>query len=396
MEINDITINTETGEDFRFRAIIDAMEDPVVICSAGFTIRYVNPVLEKVLGQYSGEEICYKFVFGFDAPCSWCPAENNAEEDHDRMEFLYPKNNRYYRLSRKIIFQSGCTFSQAMLMKDITEEKEMEQNLVLTRQNAERAKRAKDSFFSRISHEIRNPIHAILSLAKLGFKRSGTGFQDHKIFSYFSDIRSAAEKLLILVNDLLDKSKMESGKFLFDFRRNDINDTVNEVVSELKPLMNDYNVNVILSNEISNPYLICDAVRIRQVFRNILLNAIVYSPPDGEIRIILKETAAVTGRRSDDTLPVPSLQVTIEDQGPGIPENETDLIFEPFVQSSQQHRKGGLDSSGLGLTISREIINAHYGKIWAENRQEGGACFGFVIPYQISIPFSPPESAEDR
>ena len=116
-----------------------------------------------------------------------------------------------------------------------------------------------------------------------------------------------------------------------------------------------------------------------QVFHNLFFNAIKFSPLSGKIVITFESDSLINGRRASDDNIVPALRVSIKDEGVGIPESELESIFGKFNQSSQT--KTGAGGIGLGLSISREIIKKHYGKIWAENNPEGGAVFHFSLPY---------------
>ena len=111
-----------------------------------------------------------------------------------------------------------------------------------------------------------------------------------------------------------------------------------------------------------------DADKIKQVFRNLLNNAIKFSPKGGGIDIVIRSLKN-------------TVKISVYDQGPGIPENELEAVFDKFVQSSKT--KTGAGGTGLGLAICQEIIAAHKGRIWVENRPRGGAVFSFEIPFQF-------------
>jgi signal transduction histidine kinase len=122
-----------------------------------------------------------------------------------------------------------------------------------------------------------------------------------------------------------------------------------------------------------------DAVRFSQVLRNVLANAMKFSPDGGVIRILIEEAATTLGRRADDlAAPVAAWRITVIDEGIGIPEDELETVFDSFVQSSKT--RDGAGGTGLGLTICREIVAAHRGSISARNRPEGGAVFEIMVP----------------
>ncbi len=125
--------------------------------------------------------------------------------------------------------------------------------------------------------------------------------------------------------------------------------------------------------------VVYDFKKIGQVVRNILSNAIKFTPTGKKITISFESATLPTGRRGSDTSITPAINIIIKDEGVGIPDDELSLVFDKFVQSSTT-KKGDI-GTGLGLSICMEIVKAHGGKIWAENNPEGGTAFCFMLPY---------------
>ena len=251
---------------------------------------------------------------------------------------------------------------------------ERTRELKQAKEEADSANRAKSEFLANISHELRNPMHHILSFSKKGREKFDK-IDNEKKRHYFSQIRTSADRLMILLNDLLDLSKLEAGKMEYNFTLSDLKAIIREVITEMKPTLDGKQITLNhLENEIDTS-LVCDSYKIDQVIRNLLHNAIRYSSPDSVITIRIDETVLNETDRSR-----PALQVSVIDQGVGIPENELDTIFEKFVQSSKT--KTGAGGTGLGLAICREVIKAHNGQILAEANPEGGAIFRFSLPRQ--------------
>ena len=211
---------------------------------------------------------------------------------------------------------------------DITE-------FLAARDLAEEASRSKSEFVANISHELRTPLQSILGFSELGVVR---GRQHEKLAAMFSDIHDAGQRMLVLVNDLLDIAKIESTVGAFHFERNDVRELIEDVAAELELLL----------------------------VRNVLANAVKFSPEDRSIQI----TAGVSGEDS--------IHIQVRDQGPGIPPAELETIFQAFVQSSQT--RDGSGGTGLGLAICRKIITAHGGHIHATNAPGGGTVFHIVLP----------------
>ncbi len=226
------------------------------------------------------------------------------------------------------------------------------------------ANRAKSTFLANMSHELRTPLHGILSFAGFGVTRHATAGPE-KLLDYFQEIKHSGHTLLELLNDLLDLAKLESGKMTFELQPAPLDVLVAAVVDEFRSLASDRNLAIHWTEPDFEAEAAIDAERIKQVIRNLLSNAIKFSPKGGAVELAM--------RRGDH-----SVTVTLRDQGPGIPDNEFEAVFDKFVQSSKtESRTGG---TGLGLSICREIITVHQGRIWAENHPRGGAVFSFEIP----------------
>ncbi|MCX7627335.1 MAG: CHASE domain-containing protein, partial [Methylophilaceae bacterium] len=217
---------------------------------------------------------------------------------------------------------------------------------------AEQANRAKSAFFAQISHELRTPLHAIIGFTELGLEK-GAQLPLDKLLDYFAKIHQAAERLLRMVNELLDLSKLEAGKMHFRFHRHDVLPALREVAVELRPLADKKSVSFTIESPDFPTTLICDVERMQQVFRNLLANAIRFSPEGGDISVHFS-TTELPGRRADDP-PRAALLITVADQGPGISPNELEFIFHSFEQGSQASSGEG---TGLGLAISRQIVEA--------------------------------------
>lgn len=232
------------------------------------------------------------------------------------------------------------------------------------KETAERANRAKSEFLANMSHELRTPMHGILSFAEFGTDGASTETRE-ELGRFFSMISTCGTTLLTLLNELLDITKLEAQKMPFNYKPDNLTTISARVVEEVSGLAREHDVQINLLSPRETVELDVDAERIERVIRNLLGNAISFSPGGGIVNL----TVDIRGQ---------SVLVTVEDEGPGVPENELESIFEKFVQSSRT--KTGAGGTGLGLAISREIVLGHSGRIWAENRQSGGATFRFELP----------------
>ena len=159
---------------------------------------------------------------------------------------------------------------------------------------------------------------------------------------------------------------------------NNVFQIVNETVSELKSAIEEKNLSFKLNDPSISTNVTCDFYKVGQVVRNLLSNAIKFTPEEKSIKIEFKRNES-----KNENNKMLSLELSVIDQGVGIPESELTSVFDKFTQSSKT--KTGAGGTGLGLSICHEIVKAHGGKIWAENNPEGGATFSFVLPYQQEV-----------
>ncbi len=258
---------------------------------------------------------------------------------------------------------------------------------VRAKELAEAANRAKSEFLANMSHELRTPMHAILSFSRLGQDRMRNGTaQMPKIATYLERIEQSGHRLLGLLNDLLDLSKLESGKMRYDFAHHDLRDIVATVVGELAAYAHERGVIVAIVPVDAPVVARCDAERIGQVVRNLLSNAIRFTGAGLSVTIDLRGDQSIAG--PDGTLCDAAL-VSVVDEGIGIPEGELEAVFDKFVQSSKT--SSGAGGTGLGLAICREIVAHHGGRIWADNNPGSGARFSLLIPLEPRLEAATPE-----
>jgi len=286
--------------------------------------------------------------------------------DRKRMEDELRHHREYLEL---IVNERTANLQEVnkQLRNEIDDRKQIEQKLLIAKREAEASNRAKTEFLANMSHELRTPLHSILSFASFGIKKY-TSAKPEKLLDYFNRIKKSGQTLLELLNDLLDLAKLESRRAIFAFEPSNLGILVISVTNELDTLLSERNLSV--RHEVSkfDGEVTLDIDKIKQVLRNLLDNAIKFSPEGG----IIDVSVCLVGS---------SVRVSVCDQGPGIPQDELEAVFDKFVQSSKT--KTGAGGTGLGLAICDEIIAAHRGRIWAENRPEGGAVFSFEIPLSM-------------
>ena len=230
--------------------------------------------------------------------------------------------------------------------------------------------RMKSEFLSNVSHELRSPLAAVASAAKIINRYGDENKRSGKKFS--SVIMDETDRLGRLINDLLDLAKIEAGRVEWNMEHieNSV-EIVDHVVSTFRPLADERAIDLSLDAPAILPALRVDADRIIQVVTNLCSNAMKFTPEGGKIRV---------GAREAIHQGLASVEVTVTDSGPGIPQDELEKVFDRFHQVKVKRDGNKPKGTGLGLAICREVVNHHGGEIWAERAEGGGCRMVFYLP----------------
>ncbi|MFB6466415.1 ATP-binding protein [Cytobacillus sp. Hz8] len=249
--------------------------------------------------------------------------------------------------------------------RNITNQKNMEQTLIQAKEEAERASTAKSEFLSSMSHELRTPMNAILGFAQLLEMDPSEPLTESQQESV-DEILKAGNHLLILINEVLDLAKIESGRLSISIEPVEVYSVMDEVVSIISPLADRRSITLINRFEEGiHVYVDADRIRLKQVLLNLMSNAVKYNKDQGKITF---ECIKLEDR----------MQFVITDTGTGIEATDLNLIFEPFYRLNDQHYI--VEGTGIGLTVSKKLIEQMNGTIHVESQMGVGSKFWFDLP----------------
>ncbi|WP_254565062.1 PAS domain S-box protein [Oscillatoria sp. HE19RPO] len=373
----------------RWRRLLETVQLAVVGLDRRGAIEYANPFFLELVG-YALSEIQGKDWFELFIPTHQQRRHSEVLEELRTPDFYSHPQSVIVTQSgqEKIIAWNntvlhdlrGVEIGTLSIGEDITERDAIE--------------RMKDEFISVVSHELRTPlasIHGALNLISSGLL-DPTGEKGQRVMAIAAE---SADRLVRLVNDILDLERLTSGKIALIKERYSPRDLIEKAIETMQVMANRAEVNFLVECDPSLELWI-DGDRIIQVLTNLLSNAIKFSPPASTVGISVQgRTLAHHPLGQQDADPSPSMILfAVQDQGRGIPENKMESIFERFhqVDASDSRKKGG---TGLGLAICRSIIQQHGGRIWVESVLNEGSTFYFTLP-EMTPETSPEEANHEQ
>jgi two-component system sensor histidine kinase KdpD len=264
-------------------------------------------------------------------------------------------NERETRLLPAVAAQIGAAVQLERLRGEATETEALR-----------RTDELKSALLNAVSHDLRSPLAAIIASAGSLQQTDVTWTEDERA-GFAEGIENEARRLNRLVGNLLDLSRIESGSLKPDVGWYDIGSLVEEVAGRLKPALAGHKLALDVPDDL--PPLPLDYIEIDEVLSNLIENAVKYTPTGTKIEVSVREKGS-------------DVMISVADRGPGIPDAALTHLFEPFYRAPGTLAKG----NGLGLAVARGLVEAHGGRIWAENRENGGAAITLTLPLGAGVP----------
>jgi len=335
------------NSEHKQRAILNSMTDGVITLNNEFIIKNINPAVTKIFG-YSADDIINRkinFIVSDLREVSKHTEIFYEKEGHHKSGLIFPIE---LVLNRMMI---DDTIMYTCIVRDITERKRVE--------------KMKDEFVSTVSHELRTPLTSIRGAISLVL----SGVLDdmpEKANELLETAGRNTERLMHLINDILDMQKIEAGKLEYSFSQIDLMDAIEKSITDNLSYAKQYHVNIQLGDKVENIIVKVDPLRLAQIMSNLISNAAKFSHKDSTIYI-------------HTNIENKYVKISVVDSGEGIPEEYFDKIFSKFSQhdASATKEKGG---TGLGLAISKQMIEAMGGSIDFTSTLGKGTSFNIYIP----------------
>ena len=361
-----ITVWSRRNYDFSRLAadlVLKNMDDGVIMLDESKRIVNYNPAAAEIFTELSFQALGDSIKNMEDFP------ETLLDED---AKGTFSLNKRYYEGHvRQLTNANGKHQGYVVIIFDVTETRNYIEEIKQVREDAERANLTKSEFLANMSHEIRTPMNAVMGLSDIIMEES----RGRKVYGYACDIKAASQNLLTIINDILDLSKVESGKMELVLADYYIKSVVEEVVNMMKVAAAQRGLELICEFDTSIPCKYYgDDGRIKQILINIMNNAVKFTK-EGFVKI---SVGGHPGNRKD----MENIVFRVQDTGVGIKQENLEKIFEDFKQVDSG-RNRGVEGTGLGLSITKRLVQLMKGSIEVESSYGVGSTFIVMIPQKI-------------
>ena len=364
----------EKESEEKYKLISENASDLIFIVSENLKIEYVNkkPLLE--LSGYSIEEVIGKRALNFihlndaeNALKTFYEAFN--KEGHETIEARVRHKDGHYicvEINGSLFHNEKDEPKALLVTRDITERKIAESQIIAENQELQEISEIKSDLITKASHELKTPLSSIYTASQIllsDYKEQLGG----NAIEFVNMIHRGGQKLKQLIENLLDLPKLESGKLKLNITTENFSLLINECINDLKYLATEKNLEISceLPKEIT---LKIDRIRIEQIINNLLTNAIKNTPPEGKIII-------------SSNIGTEWVEISIKDTGVGLTKKEKQVLFQKYGKIRRDIKGIDIDGSGLGLYISKEIVELHKGNILVESKgRNKGSTFMIRLP----------------
>jgi PAS domain S-box-containing protein len=355
-----------------WQTTFDAIDDIIILLKPNFEIIEINKAGLSMKNKTREEVIgkkCHEIFHNTASPICSCPCKAALEsKKYTKCEDTF--DHRTCELIAFPIFDKNKNIQAfTHIIRDITDHKKLEAKLLKAKEKAEESDHLKSAFLANMSHEIRTPMNGILGFSSLLQESNLTGEQQQE---YIKLIEKSGNRMLNIINDIIDISKIESGLMLINKKSVNISELIDNLYHFFNPETEHKGLNLVPINKLpsSKSIINSDPEKINSILTNLIKNAIKFTS-QGAIEFGCEKKGKV-------------LEFFVKDTGIGIPKDRQNAVFERFVQADIAD-KMARQGAGLGLAISKAYVKMLGGKIWLESEPGKGTTFYFTLPYTAEL-----------
>lgn len=359
------------------KTTLESMVDCMIVIDSKGIITSVNAAFENIFG-YSTDEVLGKNIKML------MPEPNKSKHDQYLANYHQGGEGKIIGIGREVMAakKNGSLFPLELsvsemespnidgkiekfyigICRNIEERKKIEAQIKKSKEEAEQANQAKSEFLSKMSHELRTPLNAILGFSQLELMRDEEEKQQVDL-SNIQPIKDAGEHLLALINEILDLSRIETGRMGFSIEPIEVISVLRDIYSQTESLAkrNDLSLGLALDEEPNKVYIAVDKLRLKQILLNLISNAIKYNRKHGSVTLSVQIRSANI------------LRISVKDTGIGIDDAHIDRLFKPFDRLDIEST--GIEGTGIGLALTKELTEAMHGTIGVNTQKNKGSEF---------------------